>query len=80
MTNFILALTYFIIIQNLQLGKYKLLMQKQKEKNKSYKKETLQKLKEDEKKCNEYRLKINGSTEFFSFHTTNVWHHLLVSG
>ncbi len=48
-------------------------MQKQNEKNKSYKKETLQKLKEDEKKCNEYSLKINASTEFFSFHTTNVW-------
>ena len=39
--------------------KYKLLLSNQNKKNKIYKKEDLQKLKEDEEKYKEYRLKIN---------------------
>jgi len=39
--------------------KYKLLMSKQNEKNKIYKKQTLEQLKKDENKYKEYRLKIN---------------------
>jgi hypothetical protein len=39
--------------------KYKVLMTKQNEKNKKYKKQALENLKKDENKYNEYRLKIN---------------------
>ena len=39
--------------------KYKTLMQKQNELNKTYKKKALEQLKQDEQKYNEYRLKIN---------------------
>ena len=39
--------------------KYKLLLSKQNEKNKIYKKQVLEQLKQDEEKYKEYRLKIN---------------------